>query len=208
MSLYCKYCSSLFRLCGWLFYLSLSWLISHKRMFEELICVGSLMIVLHQDCFYEVFELAAPSLRLQPRWNIPENKVLLQVLKNQCESLTWVWGRELSLDACHTGEAELQPSLSQWFPGTRDLKHWLRDALLCSDWLLLTWSVVIGSIWVLITSNHLGSHPVRCSNECVSSSNSSVQLSTHSEVHQLHLSIVCQQNILTFDISVDNLNTI
>ena len=45
-------------------YLSLCGLISDEGMFQQLISVGSLMVILDQNCLNKVLELAAPPLGL------------------------------------------------------------------------------------------------------------------------------------------------
>ena len=83
-------------------------------------------------------------------------------------------------------------------------------------------SIVVGGVRILITSNNLGGHPVGGSNKRVPnittrhtlytepdmvlpSSDSSVQLCGDAEVDQLDFSVVCQQYILSFDITMYHL---
>ena len=47
-------------------------------------------------------------------------------------------------------------------------------------------------------------HPVRRSDECVPPADGSVQLGADPEVDQLHLSVVRQQNVLAFNITMDH----
>ena len=54
-------------------------------------------------------------------------------------------------------------------------------------------------------ANYLRCHPVGRPNESVPSSDGAVELSTDSKVDQLDLGVVGQQNVLAFDITVDDL---
>ncbi len=56
--------------------------------------------------------------------------------------------------------------------------------------------------------SYLWCHPVWCSDERVSSSDGSVQLSTNSKVDKLDLGIVREENVLTLDITMDNLASV
>ena len=55
---------------------------------------------------------------------------------------------------------------------------------------------------VILLTTYLWSHPIWCSDECVPPSDGSVELCTDTEVDQFDLSIVRQENILAFDVSV------
>ena len=85
-------------------------------------------------------------------------------------------------------------------------------------------SIVVGGVRILITSNNLGGHPVGSSNKRVPniitlsyteqsnnqlkslpSSDSSVQLCGDAEVDQLDFSVICQQYVLSFDITMYHL---
>lgn len=57
-------------------------------------------------------------------------------------------------------------------------------------------------------SLYLWRHPVWSSNESVSSPNGSVKLRAHSEVDQLDLRIVGEENVLTFDVTVNDLASV
>ena len=85
-------------------------------------------------------------------------------------------------------------------------------------------SIVVGGVRILITSNNLGGHPVGSSNKRVPniitpsyteqsnnqlkslpSSDSSVQLRGDTEVDQFDFSVICQQYVLSFDITMYHL---
>ena len=85
-------------------------------------------------------------------------------------------------------------------------------------------SIVVGGVRILITSNNLGGHPVGGSNKRVPniitpsyteqsnnqlkslpSSDSSVQLRGDTEVDQFDFSVICQQYVLSFDITMYHL---
>lgn len=46
-----------------------------------------------------------------------------------------------------------------------------------------TYSVIVGRVWVLLTSNDFRCHPIWCSNKCVSSPYSSIQLGAYTKIH-------------------------
>lgn len=90
--------------------------------------------------------------------------------------------------------------------------------------------VVICGRRVLVTRYHLGSHPgvekgytraqqvgwreggqyrpVGCPNECVALADGAVQLSRHAKVDQLDVSVVCEENVLSFDVAMDHLTLV
>ncbi len=47
--------------------------------------------------------------------------------------------------------------------------------------------------------------PVGRPNECVALADGAVQLSRHAKVHQLDVGVVCEENVLPFDVAVDHL---
>ena len=50
--------------------------------------------------------------------------------------------------------------------------------------------------------------PVGCPNECVALADGAVQLSRHAKVDQLDVSVVCEENVLSFDVAVDHLTLV
>ena len=131
-----------------LVYLSLSGLVPHKRMLQQLVCVGSLMVVFHQNCLNKVLKFTVPPFRLQAWWWVSKKpkiglkEKIFQRLpwnKEKCPHGVHITQRWLCL--CHLYSSDSQG------PEVRP--------------------VVIGGIWVLITRNHLWGHPVGCPNKGV-----------------------------------------
>lgn len=142
-------------------------------MFQKLFRIRPLMVVLYQHGLNETMKFFSPFLGLETRWRISEIKC--ECIRFYIKTLTYLKSR-----------ARLLPwneeKSSHWVKITKG-RLTLRHLKGSNTERPKVRTIIVSSVGVFIARNDFGRHPVGCSNKCVSSTYSSIQLRRHTEIH-------------------------